>query len=128
MQPSEPPFNEKIFQDLLAMAGPETAPQLLEQILVDLDQVAENLREAVDRKNAKQLREQGHTLTSLAGTLGATGMQSRAQELNANARSADIGAAQQMARTLLRDIGTLRDSVAARASALTDPTDRGGQA
>lgn len=128
MQPSEPPLNEKIFEDLIAMAGPETAPQLLQQILEDLDQVAGNLRNALDQEDAKQLREQGHTLTSLAGTLGATDMQSRAQELNANARSADFGAAQQMARTLLRDIAALHEGVAARASALSDPDARRGQA
>ena len=128
MLPSTPPLNEDIFDELIAMAGPEIAPQLLQQILEDLDQVSRNLERALAQEDAKELHEQGHTLTSLAGTLGATEIQTRAQELNAISQSADIDAARGTVGTLLDDIGQLRHLVAVRSAALADRSAGGGEA
>ncbi len=128
MQPADPPLNEEIFDDLIAMAGPETAPQLLRQILEDLGQVSRNLESALASGDAKALHEQGHTLTSLAGTLGATEMQERAQQLSALAQTADIDAARGMSQVLMHDIARLRELVEARSATMPDRSAGGGAA
>lgn len=74
---------------ILDLAGPEIAPRLMGQMVLDLQSVQAGLRGAADGLDWAAMRAHSHVLISLAGTMGAVGLQADAVTLNEAAHDAD---------------------------------------
>ena len=73
-------------QQLLRMAGPTVAAQLLQQMHTDLRRVERGLLAASHGPNWHELCAQSHVLMALSGTAGAGRLHSLAQALNSLAQ------------------------------------------
>ena len=104
----------KRLTDILALAGPETAPLILRQMQLDLASVATALTTALDSRDWTAIRAQTHVLISLAGTIGADRLHAAAIELNTAAHDQAETRAATLAPTLLSDLAHLRAALAGR--------------
>ncbi|WP_103332604.1 hypothetical protein [Pseudotabrizicola formosa] len=86
-----------VFATLLALAGPERAAELTQQMAVDLRQVQTSLAQGLAQSDARMVDAHSHVLVMLAGTAGARGLQHGAQALNRAAMAGDMA--------LMHDIG-----------------------
>lgn len=88
-----PPVPETVdegrFRRLLEIAGPDTANELVHRLHVDLKSTRERLDEAMAGTDWVEIRAQTHVLMSLAGTVGAGGLQRLSEALNAAAHQRD---------------------------------------
>ncbi|MBN2629300.1 MAG: hypothetical protein JXR75_02025 [Rhodobacteraceae bacterium] len=91
------PVDNSVFAALLAMAGPEVAPELLTQMAADLRAVGHVLTPAMRAHDWAAICAQSHVLVALAGAAGATGLAALAQALNRAAHRADDRAVDQVA-------------------------------
>ncbi|GEM_PF-5635050 len=89
--------DHSVFAALLAMAGPEVAPELLAQMAADLRAVGRVLTPAMQAHDWAAIAAQSHVLVALAGAAGATGLADLAQTLNRAAHQADDRAVDQIA-------------------------------
>ena len=71
-----------IFEGLMTLAGPETAIELLDQMLIDLQQGHQAIELAWPLDDRIGLRSQCHMLIAVAGAIGATTVQTNADHLN----------------------------------------------
>ena len=106
-------------QDILALAGPETAPRILQQMHADLASVAALLLPALSAPATiapdwMLIRRQTHVLISLAGTIGAMRLHGLAIELNAAAHDQDRPRAAALAPPLAADLTGLIALIARR--------------
>ena len=98
-------------QQLMLMAGPELARDLVDRLQDDLASVAAALRAAWPAGDWPVLRSQSHILVSLAGAAGARPLQAGAEHLNNVANLAD-GAAMHLALPpCLTQITALRQKI-----------------
>ena len=98
-------------QQLMLMAGPELARDLVDRLQDDLASVAAALRAAWPAGDWPVLRSQSHILVSLAGAAGARRLQAGAEHLNNVANLAD-GAAMHLALPpCLTQITALRQKI-----------------
>ena len=98
-------------QQLMLMAGPELARDLVDRLQDDLASVAAALRAAWPAGDWPVLRSQSHILVSLAGAAGARRLQAGAEHLNNAANLAD-GAAMHLALPpCLTQITALRQKI-----------------
>lgn len=86
-QPPQPPalqlpLDRSVFDHLMDMAGPEIARDLLDRLIEDLTSVRQALDAARHTPDWETLRMQSHILIGLAGAVGATHLQTHAQDLN----------------------------------------------
>ncbi|RGP38865.1 hypothetical protein [Pseudotabrizicola alkalilacus] len=81
--------DRSVFDALMAMAGPEVAPELVAQMAADLRAVRLALAAALDGANWAGIRAQTHVLVALAGSAGARGLEQASQALNLAAHEAD---------------------------------------
>lgn len=94
--------------DILVLAGPETAPRLLQQIHADLVAVASLLLPALPPPHDwPQIRRQTHVLISLAGTIGAMRLHGLAIEMNTAAHDQDSSRAAALLPPLEADLTRL---------------------
>lgn len=80
-----PAFDPAIFTRLLTLAGPDFAAELVARYHADLAQVQAQLRAALPPQNAPDwptLAHASHVLIALAGTAGATALETTARHLN----------------------------------------------
>ena len=95
-------------REIMALAGPEMAIRILEQMRTDLAGVAAALLPAISACHWPTIRAQTHVLVALAGTIGAMRLHQLAIDANtaahdqASARLADI------APQLLADLAALQ--------------------
>jgi CheY-like chemotaxis protein/HPt (histidine-containing phosphotransfer) domain-containing protein/anti-sigma regulatory factor (Ser/Thr protein kinase) len=82
-----PDIDPTVFDRLLAMAGPQTAAELVDRFLEDLQAAERHLTAARHGPNWASIRAQTHVLIALAGTAGAHQLQGRAEQLNQLAHS-----------------------------------------
>lgn len=101
-------------RDLLAMAGPETAPRILRQMHSDLTACAALLAPALATDERAMIRAQTHVLIALAGTIGAMRLHARAIDLNAAAHADDAAAITAQSGPLMADLTGLIALLAAR--------------
>jgi len=80
------PFDRVHLDRLLALAGPDDGCELLTRMREDFDTVRRGLEEGCARRDMSLLRGRTHVLISLAGAVGNSNLQIRAEELNAAAR------------------------------------------
>lgn len=86
---SEPAINRSIFYALLEIAGEETTPKLLQQVLLDLGNVRSTLPQAILTVDWPALRQQSHILMSIAGSFGAISLHHDAEALNRVSHACD---------------------------------------
>jgi HPt (histidine-containing phosphotransfer) domain-containing protein len=70
------------FQDLLDMAGPKMAAELLDHLQKDLRTAERGLLAAAQAPDWLEVRRQTHVMIALAGTAGATALHQLAQAIN----------------------------------------------
>jgi two-component system, OmpR family, aerobic respiration control sensor histidine kinase ArcB len=70
------------FDHLMVLAGPETAPDLLDRLAEDLQSVQQQLTLPRAPADWENLRAQSHILIGLAGAVGAESLRSSAVDLN----------------------------------------------
>jgi HPt (histidine-containing phosphotransfer) domain-containing protein len=75
-------LDHAVFDRLMVLAGPETARDLLDRLVEDLQSVQQNLNTARHPPVWEALRTQSHILIGLAGAVGAHGLHKSAQDLN----------------------------------------------
>lgn len=109
------------FDRLLEIAGPETAPSLLKQVLIDLGSIQRGLTQAAPKQDWKELRHHSHVLISIAGSLGAGLLGGLAEELNSLANRADVAQLEGTAPLLLAELDQLLDFVRSRSASLSSP-------
>lgn len=111
--------------DILALAGPETAPRILAQMKADLDSLATALGPALATADWKAIRGQTHILISIAGTIGALRLHRLAIDLNAAAHDAAPDRSTALAVPLLSDLRRLCAALDARLPPAGPAADRG---
>lgn len=89
-------MDQAVLDGLLALAGPEMAPLLLNQIRIDLAEAGTGLTEALPRADWEQVRRHSHVLVSVAGSIGAVALQHRAEAVNSAAHAAEHASAQDL--------------------------------
>ena len=82
-------IDRAVFDALLTVAGDDTAPKLLEQVLLDLHGVHQALDRALPVADWAELRLQSHILMSIAGSFGAMQLCRDAETLNRLAHATD---------------------------------------
>ncbi|MCU0900531.1 MAG: hypothetical protein MUC82_08555 [Cypionkella sp.] len=81
--------DRSVFDALLAMAGPDVAPELTAQMVADLRAVRTALTAAVTARDWPVIRAQTHVLVALAGAAGARSVERMSQQLNLAAQDKD---------------------------------------
>ncbi len=76
------PIDRATFDALLALAGPQVAPDLLRQLAEDLATVAVGLPPALTADDRPAVRAFSHVLMALAGSIGANALYQAAARLN----------------------------------------------
>jgi hypothetical protein len=95
------------FDNLMLLAGPGVATELLQQLSADLSQVLVNLRKALPRTDWEAIRSQTHILMALTGSIGAMRGHSMALELNQAAHDEDRAITRLTAANVMGEIETL---------------------
>lgn len=96
-----------VLRDLLALAGPEVAAQILAQMRIDLAEVAAALSPALGPLDWAVMRRETHVLISVAGTIGAGRLHALAIDLNTAAHDRDPAQAAALAAPLMSDLTAL---------------------
>lgn len=117
-----PQIDRAIFDNLLSLAGPQVAPELLRQLAEDLAGVAASLPTALAAQDRAALRAQTHVLMALAGSVGAGPLYEAATRLNLVAHgSAPLAEATVAVRTGLARLRVFIDDACADAPQVSDP-------
>lgn len=97
----------QVFQRLMALAGPATALELLDQLVIDLDAAREAVAAATPVQDWPTVRSQCHVLIAVAGSIGAHHVQTNAEQLHRAATASDATAATALAATLIHRLQAL---------------------
>ncbi|SIS69536.1 ATP-binding response regulator [Phaeovulum vinaykumarii] len=101
--PTADPLDPARFAELLALAGPDQARDLIQRLIADLLRVERQLVAALSQGDTDALRAQAHVLLAVAGAVGAAPLTRLAEDLNAAVRREDAVAIQSLgAETLTR--------------------------
>lgn len=101
------PIDRSVFDALMTIAGDDTVPRLLRQVLLDLDAVSTALDQAFPARDWPGLRMQSHILMSIAGSFGATGLYRDAETLNRLAHKQEDAGLPSVERDLLQGLELL---------------------
>lgn len=99
--------DRSVFDALMAMAGPEVAPELVAQMAADLRAVGGALTRGLAGLDWAEIRGQTHVLVALAGSAGARRLEQAAQALNMAAHEADVPRARALAPGILAGLEQL---------------------
>jgi HPt (histidine-containing phosphotransfer) domain-containing protein len=107
-----PPETEKIvdmqvFERLMMLAGPNTMPELLDQLLLDLKSAKSAIATAAPQLDWQSLRNQCHILIAVAGSIGATAVLRNSERLQTAAHAEDAAGTGPEAKALLARLQTL---------------------
>ena len=100
------------FEHLLDIAGPAGGQELLSHLEADLRQVERGLVAGLAAASANEVRAQTHILIALAGAVGATLLQRRAEAMNAAAHLGDLAAVRSDSAATMRYLDHLIHFVA----------------
>jgi HPt (histidine-containing phosphotransfer) domain-containing protein len=100
-------FDAARLDHLLALTGPDLARELLTRLVEDLSGTATQLHDGAATGDWKRLREGTHVLISLAGSVGATSLQARAEAMNAAAHRQDTAEVATLKPDLQRELSAL---------------------
>ncbi len=84
--------DEARIDELMQIAGPTDAAELLDRLVSDLGRVQQKLAETTEVTDRAIIRAESHVLISLAGAIGAQGLYQLAKTLNAAAHRGDLTA------------------------------------
>lgn len=100
-------FDRSRFDNLIALAGPAMAGQLLSHLAEDLARCRADGLAGVQKHDWTALRASSHVLISLAGSVGALSLQRMAEALNAAAHLGTGDPAQAFSPDLLSELDAL---------------------
>ena len=103
-------------REILALAGPEMAVSILQQMRVDLAGVAATLAPALTTHDWGAIRAQTHVLIALAGTIGAMRLHQLAIDVNNAAHQQDALQLTALSPPLLADLAGLQSLLGGGAS------------
>lgn len=103
----EPPFNPLHLNRLLALAGIDSAQELLRRLRQDFEAVRQGLVRGLEDQDVALIRAQTHVLISLAGAIGADCLQGRAGEINAAANAGDMAVARSIGPRVIERLGQI---------------------
>jgi len=117
-----PVLNRQVLVELVAMTGPDVAPELLRALQADLADVESRLQAqgAAENPDWDEVRAQSHVLVALAGSTGGQRLQLLAQDLNAVAHRQDRSGLAPTITDCLRLLTRFRRDVAQFAIARLD--------
>lgn len=110
--PSLPKMNPDRLQNLLLIAGADTAPELLNRLISDLESVANGLHQGFAGPDWPAIKAQSHILISLAGIIGADALHDKAKTLNTLAKAQAQPDQLALYRPILGDLATLISRIA----------------
>lgn len=100
-------WNPEELRRIMALAGPDDGPQILQHLTDDLGTSAGALLDGLRTANLDMMQRAAHVLVALCGTAGATALHRQADELrHLLAEQLDEGAAQ-LATALAAGTGAL---------------------
>jgi len=108
-------------RDILAIAGTETTLRILRQVGIDFATVEARIAPALAARDWTAIRAETHVLMSVAGTIGATRLQTLAQDTNHAAHARAIPQIEALTDPLLQELARM---IATLASHL--PQEEGG--
>ncbi|MEF3046851.1 hypothetical protein [Pseudotabrizicola sp. L79] len=120
-QPEPSLIDRTVFDALLKVAGSETAPKLLDQVLLDLGCVRQALDHALPTADWAELRLQSHILMSIAGSFGAMQLCRDAEALNRLAHAGDASALSPLDLRLQQGLVALMQFLQDEARSLPSP-------
>ncbi len=74
-------WNPEELRRIIALAGPDDGPQILQHLTGDLGSSARALLDGLRTANLDMMQRAAHVLVALCGTAGATGLHRQADEL-----------------------------------------------
>ncbi len=83
-------ISREIYDSLADAIGPDSMSELLERVNEDLSDAGVRLGKALERRDVKEIRAGTHILISVAGAIGAVGLQHACQTMNAAANRNDL--------------------------------------
>lgn len=95
-------------REILALAGPEMATRILQQMRVDLAAVAAALKPALSGQDWAVIRAQTHLLIALAGTIGAMRLHQLAIDMSSAAHDKDAAQLSALTPPLMADLAALQ--------------------
>jgi hypothetical protein len=99
--------NAQVFERLMALAGPATAIELLDQLQIDLKAAQHALETANPERDWDHLRSQCHVLVAIAGSIGARRVQTGAEDLHNAAMKQDVRSVSAIRKTLISHLQSL---------------------
>jgi len=100
--------DRSVFDGLIKMIGPRSTAELLGKLQADTDMVAEGLARGQQSLNLAEIRSQTHILISVAGAIGARGLQHIAQRLNGAANRNEADEIDALCKTCLSGLAELQ--------------------
>ncbi len=98
--------DQSIYDGLLATIGNESMGELLEKVLEDVGSVKAAIIAGARSKDVQLIRANTHILISVAGAIGATGLQGLAERLNAAAHGNDNTAIAELSEQCISGIAS----------------------
>jgi HPt (histidine-containing phosphotransfer) domain-containing protein len=95
------------FDAISKTIGSDFLAEFLDKVVLDFETTRNGLAKAEKAENYADWRSHSHILISVAGAIGATGLQQLAQDLNAAARALDKEQAQPLNLLCIRGISTV---------------------
>jgi len=100
--------DQDVFDGLIKVIGPNSTAELLGKLQADADMVAEGLARGRRSLDLAEIRAQTHILISVAGAIGARGLQHIAQRLNVAANRNDADEIDGLCETCLSGLAGLQ--------------------
>lgn len=110
-----------VFDTLVETIGADSTVELLGKLQADTDTVAEGLGRGRQSLDLAEIRSQTHILISVAGAIGATGLQHIAQRLNTAANREEADEIDALCRECLSGLAELQEFILAE-QAKVEPT------
>lgn len=114
-----PVLDSGTFEALLDVAGPEGAQELLERLIADLKSAERALVAGLSERATNPVRAQSHILVSVAGAVGAAGLQKLAEDLGQAAAAHDLPAMDILGRGTLSQTDRLINFAVKRLQAMS---------
>lgn len=95
------------FQRLMALAGPSTALELLDQLVLDLEAALRAIVVATQVQDWAGVRNECHVLIAVGGSIGAHHVHMNAEQLHRAATAGDAPSITALAPSLIRRLQTL---------------------
>lgn len=111
---SRPVIDESVYHSLVQAIGPDAMSELLGKVDTDVESARTRLAEALEFRNAEEVRSASHILISVAGAIGAVQVQEGAKQVNTTAHQGDLVKVEELAPALFEDIRSMVEVVRGR--------------